>query len=52
MNKRDTDINTFFIEIMSTLKVIKSTFERSYDKQNITLGVIKYEIYQTRRRLV
>ena len=30
-----------------TLKAIKSSFERSYDKQNITLVVISYEIYQT-----
>ena len=27
---------------MSTLKAIKSHFERSYDKQNITLVVITY----------
>ena len=30
----------FFIEIMSTLKAIKSSFERSYDKQDITLVAI------------
>ena len=42
----------FFVEILSTLKAIKSSFKRSYDKQNITLVVISYEIYQTRRRLV
>ena len=42
----------FFVEIMSTLKAIISSFERSYDKQNITLVVISYEIYQTRQRLV
>ena len=30
---------------MSTLKATKSPFERSYDKQNITLVVISYEIY-------
>ena len=46
------DNNAFFVEIMSTLKAIKNPFERSYDKQNITLVVISYEIYQTRRRLV
>ena len=35
----------FFIEIMSTLKAINCPFERSYDKQNITLVVvISYEI--------
>ena len=44
--------NAFFVEIISTLKAIKSSFERSYDKQDITLVVISYEIYQTRRRLV
>ena len=37
----------FLVEIMSTFKTIKSFFERSYDKQNITLMVISYEIYQT-----
>ena len=46
------DNNAFFVEILSTLKAIQSSFERSYDKQNITLVVISYEIYQTRRRLV
>ena len=35
--------NAFFVEIMSTLKAIKSPFGRSYDKQNITLVVISYE---------
>ena len=34
----------FFVEIMSTLKAIKSSFERSNDKQNITLVVISYEM--------
>ena len=38
------DNNAFFVERMSTLKAIKSHFERSYDKQNITLVVISYEI--------
>ena len=47
---RDND--AFFVEIMSTLSVIKSSFERSYDEQNIIRVVISYEIYQTRRRLV
>ena len=36
--------NAFFVEIMSTLKAIKSHVERSYDKQNITVTVISYEI--------
>ena len=35
---------------MSTLKAMKSSFERSYGKQNITLIVISYEIYQTSLR--
>ena len=46
------DNNAFFVEILSSLKAIKSSFERSYDKQDITLVVISYEIYQTCRRLV
>ena len=46
------DNNAVFVEIMSTLKAIKSSFEKSYDKQNITLVVNSYEIYQTRQRLV
>ena len=33
------DNNAFFVEIISTLMAIKSSFERSYDKQNITLMV-------------
>ena len=31
---------------MSTLKAIKSHFKQSYDKQNLTLVVISYEIYE------
>ena len=46
------DNNAFFVETLSTLKAIKSSFERSYDKQNITSAVISYEIYQTGRSLV
>ena len=42
----------FSLKKMSNLKAIKSHFERSYDKQNITLMVISYEIYQTCQRLV
>ena len=34
------DNNAFFVGIMFTLMAIKSSFERSYDKQNITLMVI------------
>ena len=32
----------FSIEIMSTLKAIKSHFKQSYDKQNLTQVVISY----------
>ena len=42
----------FLLEILSTLKAIKSNFNGSYDKQNLTLVVISYEIYETRQRLV
>ena len=43
----------FLIEIMFILKAIKSHFKGSYDKQNLTLVVILYEIQcETRRRLV
>ena len=40
------------IEIMLHLKAIKSHLKESYDKQDLTLVVILYEIYETRRRLV
>ena len=42
----------FLIEIMFILKMTKSHFKRSYDKQYLTLVVISYEIDETRRRLV
>ena len=42
----------FLLKILSILKAIKSNFKKSYDKQNLTLVVILYEIYETRRRLV
>ena len=42
----------FFIEIMFVLKVIKSNFKGSYDKQNLTLVVISYKVYETSQRLV
>ena len=42
----------FQLEILSILKAIKSDFEGSYDKQNLTLVAILYEIYETRLRLV
>ena len=40
------DNNAFFVQIMSTLKAIKISFERSYDKQNITLVVISYNDHE------
>ena len=42
----------FLLEILCILKAIKSDFIGPYDKQNLTLVVISYEIYETRRRLV
>ena len=42
----------FLIEIKFIMKAIKSGFTGSYDKQNLTLVVISYEIYETRQRLV
>ena len=42
----------FLLEILSILKAIKSDFKGCYDKQNLTLVVISYEIYETRQRLV
>ena len=44
--------SAFPIEILIILKAIKSHFKGSYDKQNLTLVIISYEIYKTRRRLV
>ena len=38
--------NAFLIEIIFILKAIKSYFKGSYDKQNLTLVVISYEIYK------
>ena len=43
---------SFSIEIMSTLKTIKSSLKRSYDTQNLMLVAISYEIYETRQRLI
>ena len=37
---------------MSTFKAIKSHLKQSYDKQNLTLMIIAYEIYETRQRLI
>ena len=42
----------FRLKILPILKVIKSNFKGPYGKQNLTLVVISYEIYETRRRLV
>ena len=36
----------FLNEIIFILKAIKSQFKGSYDKQNFTLVVILYEIYE------
>ena len=50
-----TSVSTmhFLLEILSIFKAIESSFKGSYDKQNLTLVVISYEIYETsRRRLV
>ena len=44
--------NAFLIEIMIILKGIKSHFKRFYDKQNLSLMVISYEIYENHQRLV
>ena len=44
--------NTLLIKIMFILKAIESHFKRLYDKSNLTIVVISYEIYETRRRLV
>ena len=47
------DINAFFVGILSSLKAVKRSFERSYDKQNITLVVITYEIaYEMTTRVI
>ena len=37
----------FLIEIMFILKAIKYHFKGSYDKQNLTLVDISYEVYET-----
>ena len=43
-SKRVRDNVAFSTEIMSTLKTIKSTLKRSYDKQDLTLVVSSYEM--------
>ena len=49
-----TSVSTmrFLLEILFILKATKSSFRKSYDKQNLTLMVISYEIYETSLRLV
>ena len=42
----------FLIEIMFILKAIKSHFKGPYDKQNLTLMIALYEIFETRQRIV
>ena len=42
----------FVIDIIFVFKAIKSNIKGSYNKQNITLVVMSYEIYETRLRLV
>ena len=37
---------------LAIMKAIKPYFKRSNDKQNLTLVVISYEIYETHRRFV
>ena len=37
----------FHIEILFVLNAIKYHFKGPYDKQNLTLVVISYEIYET-----
>ena len=44
--------NGFLKEIMFILKAINPHFKGSNDKQNLTLVVISYEIYEIYRRLV
>ena len=38
----------YIIEIIFILKAIRSSSEGSYDKQNLTLLIISYEINETR----
>ena len=47
-----TSTMRLLIEIIFSLNAIKSHFKVSYDKQNLTLVVISYEIYETLRRLI
>ena len=42
----------FRIEIIFILTALKSSFKGLYDKQNLTLTLISYEIYDTLQRLI
>ena len=42
----------FFLDIKFIWEAIKSHFKGSYDKQNLTLVDISYEINETRQSLV
>ena len=49
-----TSVSTMhsLIEIMFTLKAIKSHYKGSYEKWNLTHVVVSYEIYETSRQRV
>ena len=49
-----TSVSTmrFRTEIIISFKAKKIHFKGSYDKENLTLVVISYEIFKTRQRLV
>ena len=51
-NDRRTSNHTFSVEPLPTLKAIKSILKWPYGKENLTLLIISYEIYETRRRFV
>ena len=42
----------FSNETISTFKTDKSQLKQSYEKENLTLVVISYEVYETHQRLV
>ena len=44
--------DAFLIDIMINPKAITFHFKRAYDQKNLTLAVVSYEIYETRRRLI
>ena len=47
-----TTSTMYFLEKLSFAKAIKSSFKGSYDKHNLALAVISYEIYETSLWLV